>query len=146
MLERSSGVRNRRCYSAAYKSSYALLAIYVFHLPNMFATKENILTYIPSRSSKKKPYFEQWSQMDSIDLPEDDEQTPLIPSKPQSRHPHFRAISLTSLPTIHVPKLHNGFTVVNLLCAIVVVAASSTPFANIPLTRLIEDAFCRQHY
>ncbi|KAE9367111.1 MFS general substrate transporter [Stipitochalara longipes BDJ] len=47
---------------------------------------------------------------------------------------------------IHFPKPHNGFVIVNLLCAIIVVAASSVGFAYIPLTRLIEDAFCRQYY
>lgn len=77
---------------------------------------------------------------------EQDEQTPLILPTPHSRPPHFRTAPLTSLPTINVPKLRNGYTIVNLLCAIVFLAASSAPFANIPFTRLIEDAVCRQYY
>jgi hypothetical protein len=85
--------------------------------------------------------------MDSINLPEDNEETPFLHnSKPQSWPQHFHGLSPTSLPAIHVPKPHSGFAIVNLLCAIIVVAASSAGFTYIPLTRLIEDAFCRQYY
>lgn len=103
-----------------------------------------VLTYTSSRSSKKNHASINGVKVDLIGLPEDDEQTPLIHSKPQPRPPHFRAVSLTALP--NVQKLHNGFTIVSLLCAIVVFSASSSPFTQIPHTRLIEDAFCRQHY
>jgi hypothetical protein len=83
------------------------------------------------------------------------ERSPLIPRKPwdaiparRSRHsPNaLSAASIASMPAVHVPKVHDSNTIVNLICAIILVASSATGSATIPLTRLVENAVCHRFY
>lgn len=45
-----------------------------------------------------------------------------------------------------VPKAGGSHTVVNILCVAVFIAASAAGLTSIPMTKLVEDAFCRQYY
>ncbi|KAK8061520.1 hypothetical protein PG994_007886 [Apiospora phragmitis] len=58
----------------------------------------------------------------------------------------FSTTSIRSIASIHVPKVHKGDTIVNLLCAVLLVASSAGGFLSIPMTRLVEDAVCHKHY
>ncbi|KAI1807049.1 MFS general substrate transporter [Daldinia bambusicola] len=75
------------------------------------------------------------------------ETAPLLSASQRPTRPSHRTrLSVTSLRSVHVPKIHNGRTIVNLLCIIILVSSSSTGFVGIPETRLLEDAACRQYY
>ncbi|KAK7985378.1 major facilitator superfamily transporter [Apiospora saccharicola] len=82
--------------------------------------------------------------------PEEDSAAP-PPTPRQRRRPgHRTAFSTTSIrsiaSTIHVPKVHKGDTIVNLICGVLLVASSSGGFLYIPMTRLVEDAVCHKFY
>lgn len=83
------------------------------------------------------------------DSGETTESSPLLstPERPR-RPPHRPTLSLTSIASVHVhvPKVHSGRTVVNLLCLIAFVVSSSSGFTSIPVMRILEDIVCRQHY
>ncbi|KAI1392694.1 MFS general substrate transporter [Hypoxylon trugodes] len=64
------------------------------------------------------------------------------PQRPSHR-PH---ISLGSIPSVHVPKIHNGRTIINLLTLIAFVASCSSGFIGTPVTRVLEDIVCRKYY
>jgi hypothetical protein len=68
------------------------------------------------------------------------EQTPLIPpsSPPPRNHerPHVP----------HTAPSHSNTTILNLICGVLFLAASATGLVNVPLTKLVEDAVCRQYY
>lgn len=75
------------------------------------------------------------------------EDTPLLQKTPISLAPRFNpVVPLPSTTEIHLPKVHNSYTIINLLAVIIVVASSANGFVTIPLTRLVEDAFCHQYY
>ncbi|KAI0395036.1 major facilitator superfamily transporter [Xylariaceae sp. FL0594] len=78
-------------------------------------------------------------------LPERERERLERPSTPSSPTPATSGITTADgggpLPT--APKSH---AVANLLCLVILVAASAAGFTYIPLTRLVEDAFCRQYY
>lgn len=74
---------------------------------------------------------------------------PPLPRQRRQRPGHrtaFSTTSIRSIASIHVPKVHDGDTIVNLLCAVLLVASSAGGFFVIPMTRLVEDAVCHQHY
>ncbi|KAI1465416.1 MFS general substrate transporter [Daldinia caldariorum] len=75
------------------------------------------------------------------------ETAPLLLASERPRRPSHRTrLSVTSLRSVHVPKIHNGRTIINLLCIIILISSSSSGFVDIPKTRLLEDAACRQYY
>ncbi|KAI0837195.1 MFS general substrate transporter [Hypoxylon sp. FL0890] len=74
------------------------------------------------------------------------ESSPLLTDERPRRPPHRPTLSLTSITSVHVPKVHNGRTIVNLLCIIALIASSATGFIGIPVTRVLEDVVCRQYY
>ncbi|KAI1103600.1 MFS general substrate transporter [Jackrogersella minutella] len=74
------------------------------------------------------------------------EATPLLGDDRPRRPTHRPTLSVTSLPSIHVPKVHNGWTVVNLLCVIAFIASSATGFCDIPVMRIVEDVICRHYF
>ncbi|KAI0149824.1 MFS general substrate transporter [Hypoxylon sp. NC0597] len=82
----------------------------------------------------------------SRDSNEFTESSPLLTGDRPRRPSHRPTLSVTSLPSVHVPKLHNGRIIVNLLCIIALIASSSTGFTGIPVTRVLEDIVCRQYY
>ncbi|OTA92366.1 hypothetical protein M434DRAFT_325362 [Hypoxylon sp. CO27-5] len=73
------------------------------------------------------------------------ESSPLLTDQ-QPRRPSRRTLSVTSLPSVHIPQLHNGRIIVNLLCIIALIASSANGFTSIPVTRVLEDIVCRQYY
>lgn len=73
------------------------------------------------------------------------EASPLLPERPQ-RPAHRPTLSVTSIRNVHVPKVHNGATIVNLLCIIIFVGSCSSGFTSIPETRILEDVVCREHF
>ncbi|KAK8075202.1 major facilitator superfamily transporter [Apiospora hydei] len=80
--------------------------------------------------------------------PEDDSAAALLP-RHRRRPAHrtaFSTTSIRSIASIHVPKVHKGDTIVNLLCGVLLVASSAGGFLSIPMTRLVEDAVCHKHY
>ena len=74
------------------------------------------------------------------------ETSPLLTDERPQRHSHRPRLSVASIPSVHLPKVHNGRTIVNLLCIIIFISSSSTGLTGIPATRLLEDAVCRQYY
>ncbi|KAK9425496.1 putative Major facilitator superfamily transporter [Seiridium unicorne] len=81
------------------------------------------------------------------------EQTPLVTESDGATHPRrppyrsmLSVVSVASIASINVPKVHNGNTIVILLCGILLVAASANGFVNIPLTKLVENVVCHQYY
>ncbi|KAI1477123.1 MFS general substrate transporter [Daldinia eschscholtzii] len=74
------------------------------------------------------------------------ETVPLLANERPRRPSHRTRVSVTSITDFQVPKIHNGQTIVNFLCAIILISSSATGFAAIPETRLLEDAACRQYY
>ncbi|OTB04419.1 hypothetical protein M426DRAFT_320782 [Hypoxylon sp. CI-4A] len=83
---------------------------------------------------------------DSDELTRATEESALLTGARPRRPPHHPRLSVTSITSVHVPKVHNGQTIVNLLTLIIFAASSSSGFINIPLTRILEDIVCRQHY
>ncbi|ORY57232.1 major facilitator superfamily transporter [Pseudomassariella vexata] len=79
----------------------------------------------------------------------DDPQIPLLtsdePRRPEHR-PTLSALSVASIKIIRVPKVHSSDTIVFLLCGIILVASTSSGFASIPFTRIVEHILCRQYY
>ncbi|KAI1413263.1 MFS general substrate transporter [Hypoxylon sp. FL1857] len=73
------------------------------------------------------------------------ESSPLLADERPRRPSHRPTLSVTSIASVHVPKLHNGRTIVNLLCIIALIASSATGFIGIPVTRVVEDVVCRQY-
>ncbi|KAK8851899.1 major facilitator superfamily transporter [Apiospora arundinis] len=74
---------------------------------------------------------------------------PALPRHRRQRPAHrsaFSTTSIKSIASIHVPKVHDGDTIVNLLCIVLLVASSAGGFFTIPMTRLVEDAVCHKHY
>lgn len=80
------------------------------------------------------------------DSDESTESSPLLTRQRPQRPSHRPTLSVTSIASVRVPKVHNGRTVVNLLCIIAFIASSSSGFAAIPVTRILEDVLCRQYY
>ncbi|KAK8009017.1 Major facilitator superfamily transporter [Apiospora marii] len=82
--------------------------------------------------------------------PEEDAAAPPPTTPRQRRRPGhrtaFSTTSIRSIASIHVPKVHKGDTIVNLICGVLLVASSSGGFLIIPMTRLVEDAVCHKHY
>lgn len=74
------------------------------------------------------------------------ETAPLLTNERPRRPSHRQRLSVTSITSVHVPKVHSGRTIVNLLCLIILISSSSTGLIGIPETRLLEDAACRQYY
>ncbi|KAI8961983.1 MFS general substrate transporter [Daldinia sp. FL1419] len=74
------------------------------------------------------------------------ETTPLLANERPTRPSHRSRLSVASITSIRVPKVHNGNTIVNLLCLLILISSSSTGLIGIPETRLLEDAACRQYY
>ncbi|PQE05037.1 major facilitator superfamily transporter protein [Rutstroemia sp. NJR-2017a BBW] len=68
------------------------------------------------------------------------EQTPLIPPLSSSSTTHEQRY----VP--HPPPSHSNTTILKLICGILFLAASATGLINVPLTKLVEDAVCRQYY
>lgn len=81
------------------------------------------------------------------------ERTPLVgesahasqPRRPSHR-PMLSMASIASVTSIHVPKAHTGRTIILLLSAIAMVVCMATGFLQIPLTKVVENAVCRQYY
>ncbi|KAI1136086.1 MFS general substrate transporter [Hypoxylon sp. FL0543] len=74
------------------------------------------------------------------------ESSPLLTDQRPRRPSHRPTLSVTSIASVHVPKIHNGRTIVNLLCIIAFIASSATGFIGIPVTRVLEDVVCRHYY
>ncbi|XDG08372.1 hypothetical protein ABKA04_007987 [Annulohypoxylon sp. FPYF3050] len=74
------------------------------------------------------------------------ESSPLLTNTQPRRPPHRSRLSVASIASVHVPKVHNGWTIVNFLCAIALLASSASGFINIPVTRIVEDVVCRQYH
>lgn len=70
------------------------------------------------------------------------EQTPLIPPLSQANHHNHERLHVPHAPTSH----SSSATTLNLICGVLFLAASATGLVNVPLTKLVEDAVCRQHY
>ena len=69
------------------------------------------------------------------------------PSIKRLRRPsHQPILSVTSSANEPVPKVRSGTAIINLLCAVLFIAASANGFATVPLTRIVEDVVCRQYY
>ncbi|KAI2614872.1 MFS general substrate transporter [Hypoxylon sp. NC1633] len=74
------------------------------------------------------------------------EASPLLADQRPRRPSHRPTLSVTSLTNVHMPKVHNGHTIVYLLCAICFVSSCGTGFVGIPVTRILEDVLCRKYY
>lgn len=72
------------------------------------------------------------------------ESSPLLADGPR-RPPSTTSITNDHIH-IHIPKVHNKNTIVNLLCLIMFMAASSGGFLGIPQARIIEDVLCQSYY
>lgn len=71
------------------------------------------------------------------------ERTPLLDVASRATE---RPSPVASVANTLMVQPQTGHKIVNLLCAIIFVAASSAGFSQIPLVSLVEDAFCRQYY
>ncbi|KAI2472605.1 MFS general substrate transporter [Annulohypoxylon bovei var. microspora] len=74
------------------------------------------------------------------------ESSPLLTDQRPRRPSHLPTLSVASIASVHVPKVHNGWAIVNLLCIIAFTASASSGLISIPVTRVVEDVVCRQHY
>jgi hypothetical protein len=86
------------------------------------------------------------------------ERTPLIaaenggnghqakPPRRPAHRPMLSTASLASITNVHVPKVHSGETILNIICVIILVTACAGGFAGVPLTRILEDVVCHQYY
>ncbi|KAI1378591.1 MFS general substrate transporter [Hypoxylon crocopeplum] len=74
------------------------------------------------------------------------ESSPLLPEERPRRPSHRPTLSVTSITSVHVPKVHSGRTIVNLLCVISFIVSCSNGFTVIPETRILEDVVCRKYY
>ncbi|KAI0882229.1 MFS general substrate transporter [Annulohypoxylon maeteangense] len=74
------------------------------------------------------------------------ESSPLLRDERPRRPSHRPTLSVASIASVHVPKVHNGWTIVNFLCVIAFLASSSAGFIGIPVTAVVEDIICRQYY
>ncbi|KAF3018093.1 hypothetical protein E8E14_005076 [Neopestalotiopsis sp. 37M] len=90
------------------------------------------------------------------------EQTPLIQQNDQAgrqnnnsthqqqrRPPHRPMLSMASIASIasvNVPKAHSGDTIVSIFCAIALVVCCANGFANVPLTKIVENLLCDEFY
>ncbi|KAI1209185.1 MFS general substrate transporter [Annulohypoxylon truncatum] len=77
---------------------------------------------------------------------ESTEESPLLSDGRPRRPSHRPTLSVASITSVHVPKVHNGRIIVNLLCVIALIASASSGFINIPVTRIVEDVVCRKYY
>lgn len=76
----------------------------------------------------------------------EDEQTALIAGEERADRSHQPVLFGISLTGVHEYKVHSGTPILNFLCAILLIVASATGFANVPLTRIVEDVICHQYY
>lgn len=77
---------------------------------------------------------------------EDNETSPLLARAPR-RPRHQTRISLASIASsLHVPKAQTNHAIINILCAIILMASCSAGFIELPMTRLIEDILCHEYY
>ncbi|KAI1459471.1 MFS general substrate transporter [Annulohypoxylon moriforme] len=74
------------------------------------------------------------------------ESTPLLTDERPKRPSHNPRLSVASIASVHLPQVHNGWTIVNFLCVIAFLASSSSGFINIPVTAIVEDVVCRHYY
>ncbi len=72
--------------------------------------------------------------------------TPHRPPHRPSHRPTLSVGSVTSLPSVHVPKIHKNSTIVGLLCVIILISTSASGFIDTPLVRIVEDLLCHDYY
>ena len=75
----------------------------------------------------------------------EDKLTALIAGEERDKGSREPALFGILFPDVHVSKLHSDITL-NLYCVFLLMVVSTTGFANVALTKIVEDVICYRHY